>query len=75
MLRHLDGSFYLCQERDGLLIGRYESEETMVQCQDWVNQGVTKDFGKELFPGDVDRLLPHLEVAMEAFSCFQTSLF
>ena len=27
-------------------------------------------FGKELYPGDLERLGPHLEVAMEAFPCF-----
>ena len=27
-------------------------------------------FGKELYPGDLDRLGPHLEAAMETFPCF-----
>ena len=45
----------------------------MVQCRDWVTDRVTPGFGKELFPGDLDRLQPHLEVAMEAFPCFQTA--
>ena len=26
---------------------------------------------QELYPGDLDRLAPHLEVAMNAFPCFQ----
>lgn len=37
VLRHLDGSFYLRQERDGLLIGPYESKETMKLCKEWVS--------------------------------------
>ena len=36
VLRHLEGSFYLRQERDGLLIGPYESEEANKACEDWV---------------------------------------
>lgn len=70
VLRHLDGSFYLRQERDGLLIGPYESVESMVQMEEWARDKVTPGFGKELYPGDLERLSPHLEVAMEAFPCF-----
>jgi len=36
VLRHLEGSFYLRQERDGLLIGPYESKESMKLSEDWV---------------------------------------
>ena len=32
--------------------------------------GVPAAFGKELYPGDRDRLGPHLETAMETFPCF-----
>lgn len=71
VLRHLEGSFYLRQERDGLLIGPYESSASMVQCEEWARDKVTPNFGKELFQGDLERLSPHLEVAMEAFPCFQ----
>ena len=42
VLRHLEGSFYLRMERDGLLIGPYESPESMKQCDDWVRDGVPK---------------------------------
>jgi len=70
VLRHLEGSFYLRQERDGLLIGPYESQNSMVQMDDWTRDGVPHSFGKELYPGDLERLAPHLEVAMEAFPCF-----
>ena len=70
VLRHLEGSFYLRQERDGLLIGPYESSESMVQMEGWTRDGVPPAFGKELYPGDLERLAPHLEIAMEAFPCF-----
>lgn len=73
VLRHLDGSFYLRMERDGLLIGPYESAEAMVQMKDWAEKGVPLGFGKELYPGDLDRLSPHLEKCMEDFPCFQTA--
>merc|ERR1711970_1062900 len=71
VLRHLDGSFYFRMERDGLLMGPYESEHVMVQMEEWARDKVTPGFGKELYPGDLDRLAPHLEVAMNAFPCFQ----
>lgn len=70
VLRHLEGSFYLRMERDGLLVGPYESVETMRQCGDWVRDGVPKGFGKELFEPDLERLEPHLEVAMDLIPCF-----
>nr|XP_045620302.1 dimethylglycine dehydrogenase, mitochondrial-like isoform X1 [Procambarus clarkii] len=70
VLRHLEGSFYLRMERDGLLIGPYESESSMKQCEDWMWNGVPKGFGKELFQPDLDRMEPHLEVAMELVPCF-----
>ena len=73
VLRHLDGSFYLRQERDGLLIGPYEAAESMVQMEDWARNRVTPGFGKELYPGDLERLAPHLETAMEDFPCFQNA--
>lgn len=70
VLRHLEGSFYLRMERDGLLIGPYESVESMKQCDDWVRDCVPKGFGKELFEPDLNRLEPHLEVAMDLIPCF-----
>jgi len=53
-----------------LLIGPYESVESMVQMEEWARDKVTPGFGKELYPGDLERLSPHLEIAMEAFPCF-----
>ena len=42
----------------------------MVQMDDWTRDGIPHSFGKELYPGDLERLAPHLEIAMEAFPCF-----
>ncbi|XP_032133362.1 dimethylglycine dehydrogenase, mitochondrial isoform X3 [Sapajus apella] len=40
VLRDLEGSFYLRQERDGLLFGPYESQEKMKAQDSWVTNGV-----------------------------------
>ena len=49
-------------ERDGILVGPYESKDTMKVCEDWARGKVPSGFGKELFQPDLDRLSPHLEV-------------
>ena len=40
VLRDLEGSFYLRQERDGLLFGPYESQEKVKVQDSWVTSGV-----------------------------------
>lgn len=40
VIRDLEGSYYLRQERDGLLFGPYEKEEKMVLQDSWVRDGV-----------------------------------
>lgn len=40
VLRDLEGSYYLRQERDGLLLGPYESQEKMKLQKSWVEHGV-----------------------------------
>jgi len=70
VLRHLEASFYLRMERDGILVGPYESPKTMKVCDDWARNRVPQGFGKELFQPDLDRLDPHLEVAMQILPCF-----
>lgn len=40
VLRDLEGSYYLRQERDGLLFGPYESQEKMKLQASWVAHGV-----------------------------------
>ncbi|XP_042305033.1 dimethylglycine dehydrogenase, mitochondrial [Sceloporus undulatus] len=65
VLRDLEGSYYLRQERDGLLFGPYESQEKMKLQESWVANGVPPGFGKELFESDLDRIMDHIEAAME----------
>ncbi|KAF0697571.1 Aste57867_11749 [Aphanomyces stellatus] len=64
VIRDLEASYYLRQERTGMLVGPYEAGEHMKVRLDWQATGVPPDFGKELFAPDVDRILPHLEAAM-----------
>lgn len=65
VIRDLEGSYYLRQERDGLLFGPYEMMEKMVLQDSWVRDGVPPGFGKELFESDLDRIMEHVEMAME----------
>ncbi|XP_019728556.1 dimethylglycine dehydrogenase, mitochondrial [Hippocampus comes] len=65
VIRDLEGSYYLRQERDGLLFGPYEKMEKMVLQDSWVRDGVPPGFGKELFESDLDRIMEHVEMAME----------
>ncbi|XP_002737400.1 dimethylglycine dehydrogenase, mitochondrial-like [Saccoglossus kowalevskii] len=63
VLRDMDDSYYVRQERSGLLIGPYEAEHKMKQQKHWV-EGVPPGFGRELFESDLDRIDNHLEAAM-----------
>ncbi|XP_075303011.1 dimethylglycine dehydrogenase, mitochondrial [Opisthocomus hoazin] len=65
VIRDLQGSYYLRQERDGLLFGPYESKEKMKLQDSWVTNGVPPGFGKELFESDLDRIMEYVEAAME----------
>ncbi|XP_073334374.1 dimethylglycine dehydrogenase, mitochondrial [Pagrus major] len=65
VIRDLEGSYYLRQERDGLLFGPYEKMEKMKLQDSWVREGVPPGFGKELFESDLDRIMEHVEMAME----------
>jgi len=40
VIRDLTGSYYMRQERDGLLFGPYEAETKMKLCEDWYYNGV-----------------------------------
>ena len=42
VLRHIEGSFYMRQERDGFLVGPYEKASVMKLCQSWATDGVPK---------------------------------
>jgi dimethylglycine dehydrogenase len=59
VLRESDKSYYLREERMGWILGPYEAGAPARFAD-----GVPDWFGQSLFPGDLDRLLPHLEAAM-----------
>ncbi|XP_078718033.1 LOW QUALITY PROTEIN: dimethylglycine dehydrogenase, mitochondrial [Lampetra fluviatilis] len=71
VIRDLEGSYYLRQERQGLLFGPYESAERMKIQEEWLESGVPKDFGKELFESDLERIMPHVEAAMQRVPVLQ----
>jgi dimethylglycine dehydrogenase len=58
VLRESDQSYYLREERLGWILGPYESGAPARFAD-----GVPDWFGKSLFEGDLDRLLPHVEAA------------
>src|SRR6218665_1484615 len=46
VIRDLDGSYYLRQEKDGLLMGPYEHQDKMVLCDKWYTDGVPPGIGR-----------------------------
>lgn len=58
VLREPDQSYYLREERMGWILGPYE-KGAPARFAD----GVPDWFGRSLFPGDLDRLVPHVEAA------------
>jgi dimethylglycine dehydrogenase len=55
-----DGEYYLRQEGNGLLIGAYEKDMKF-----WAEDGTPADFGHELFPDDMERILENVMRATE----------
>ena len=59
----LDGGMYLRQERDGVLLGVYETPATP-----WAVDGTPWDYGEtDLLPDDLDRLFSALEKGFKRF--------
>jgi dimethylglycine dehydrogenase len=58
VLRESDKSYYLREERLGWILGPYEAGAPARFAD-----GVPEWFGKSLFEGDIDRLIPHVEAA------------
>ena len=59
LLRDPDVSYYLRQERDGLLLGPYEWTAT----PHWLD-AIPDDFAHQLYPDDLDRLESYIEAAI-----------
>ncbi len=66
VLRESDASYYLREERQGYILGPYEKGAPAVFLD-----GVPDTFGRDLFPGDLDRLLPHVEAAISRVPSFE----
>jgi dimethylglycine dehydrogenase len=60
LLRDPDVSYYLRQERDGLLLGPYEKENAVAR---WA-EALPGEFANQLFPDALDRLEPYIEQAI-----------
>ena len=65
VLRESDASYYMREERQGLILGPYEKGAPACFVD-----GVPSTFQKDLFPGDVDRLEPHIQAAINRVPVF-----
>ena len=68
VLRESDSSYYLREERQGWILGPYETGAPACFVD-----GVPDNFEKDLFPGDLDRLLPHVEAAAYRVPSFENA--
>ena len=59
IIRDPEESWYVRQERDGLILGPYEKQATT-----WSVDGVPPDFGADLMPPDLDAVEHIIEAAM-----------
>ena len=66
VLRESDGSWYMREERGGLILGPYE-----VGAPACYVDGPDENAERELFEGDLDRLMPHIESAIRRVPCFE----
>jgi len=66
VIRDPRASCYFRQEKQGLVIGPYETSGA----QAWGLDGVDWSFDMDLLPPDIDRLEPHLERVMERMPVF-----
>jgi dimethylglycine dehydrogenase len=62
----LEGFTYLQREGNGVLLGVYEQNP-----RHWKVEGAEWDYGRELFPEEIDRILPELSIGFERFPVLQ----
>ena len=67
MIREPDNSWYVRQERDGMLLGCYERD-----AQPWSVDGCPPEFGAELLPSDLDQVEYNIMAAMERMPALET---
>ena len=63
-----DGEYYMRQEGKGLLVGAYEKSG-----RHWAEDGTPLDFGHDLLPNDLDRIVENVERAMHRMPCMETA--
>ncbi len=68
VIRDPEESWYVRQERDGLILGPYEKD-----AQPWSIDGCPPDFGADLLPPDLDRVEDIIMMAMERIPALATS--
>lgn len=67
MIRDPEQSWYVRQERDGLILGPYEKE-----AQVWSVDGCPPDFGADLMPPDLDRVEHIIMAALARIPALET---
>lgn len=67
IIRDPDESWYVRQERDGLILGPYEKDAKV-----WSVDGVPPEFGADLLPPDLDSVEHIIMAAMERISALET---
>ncbi|MDF1792207.1 MAG: FAD-dependent oxidoreductase [Thalassobaculaceae bacterium] len=68
VLRESDNQYYFREERMGWILGPYERFAPACFVD-----GVPSTFEKDLFPGDLERLMPHVEACMSRVPSFETA--
>ncbi|MGF1477102.1 MAG: FAD-dependent oxidoreductase [Geminicoccaceae bacterium] len=68
ILRESDAQYYFREERMGWILGPYEKHAPACFVD-----GVPKSFEKDLFTGDLERLMPHVEACMARVPSFENA--
>ncbi len=68
ILRESDAAYYFREERLGWILGPYERHAPACFVD-----GVPKTFEKDLFPGDLERLMPHVEACAARVPSFENA--
>ena len=68
VLRESDSQYYFREERHGWILGPYERHAPACFVD-----GVPSSFEKDLFPGDLERLMPHVEACMARVPSFENA--
>lgn len=68
ILRESDSSYYFREERMGWILGPYEAHAPACFVD-----GVPPTFEKDLFPGELERLMPHVEATIKRVPSFENA--